>query len=138
MNKLKRFHKDVFYPEWSDNSIDEFTKPLDGNPLILSYHANRDKYRYLPRRYKRIIRNILETVKLNNYKDTIFEFYSDGNNRIKKACFRFPTDVESDIIMVISSTGKVVTIFLNRNFDPKISLDRNLYEQGENRNVVSI
>lgn len=136
MLKLKRYHKDVWYPEWTNNSIDEFIKSLSGCRLILSYHAN-GKYRNFSRQYRRLIRGIIETINLNELKDSIFEFYANKDNVVKKACFRIQTDVESDIILVISSTGKVVTIFLNKNFDPHISLDRNLYEQeGEKENVI--
>lgn len=128
MLKLKRYHKDIWYPEWADNSINEFIKSLSGYRLILSYHAT-GKYRNFSRQYRKLIREILETINLEEHKDSIFEFYTNNENVVKKACFRIQTDVESDIILVISSTGKVVTIFLNKNFDPHISLDRDLYEQ---------
>jgi hypothetical protein len=128
--KLRRFHIDVFYPEWSNDSILAFVEEVSKKQLILSYHA-ATKYRKLSRQYKRMVMDLMENVNLKESINYIFEFYSDDRNQVKKACFRFPSNDEelSDIILVISSTGKIVTIFLNKNFDPRISLDRNLYEQ---------
>lgn len=133
MAKLRRFHVDIFYPDWFEESIKLFKEKLFGKQLVCSYHATK-KYEKLSREYQKIIRDLLATLRLdvidNRY---IFEFYANENKEIKKVCYRFPMDNElkSDIIFVVSSTGKLVTIFTNRNFDPHISLDRSLYEQGE-------
>jgi hypothetical protein len=132
MKKLRRFHKDIFYPDWFEESIDVFTKGLDGKQLICSYHATK-RYESFSRQHKKVIRDLLRTVNLEECKEYIFEFCSNDNNEIKKVCYRFPTpELESDIIFVISSNAKVVTIFLNRNFDPHVSLQKDLYQQGEN------
>lgn len=130
--KLKRFHKDIYYPNWTDNSIALFTKSLVGKQLVCSYHATK-KYNNLSRQYKKVIRDLLRTLDLELSREYIFEFYTNIDNELKKACYRFPLREElgSDIIFVISSTGKIVTIFLNRNFDPHVSLDSSLYEKGE-------
>jgi hypothetical protein len=129
--KLSRYHIDVFVPEWSRNSILEFTKALSGKQLVCSYHATR-KYRNMSREYQRVIRDLIATLDLELSIDYIFEFYANNKNEIKKVCYRFPMpELESDIIFVISVTGKIVTIFLNKNFDPHISLDKNLYTKGE-------
>lgn len=134
--KLLRFHKDLFYPKWYNESIEVFTKNLAEKQLICSYHATK-KYESFSRQYKKAIRDILKNVDLESSKDFIFEFCANDKNEIKKACYRFPTpELGSDVIFVISSNAKVVTIFLNRNFDPHVSLDTSLYEKGEIENVI--
>lgn len=133
MSKLKRFHLDVFCPEWAIDSIDEFTKALIGKQLICSYHATK-KYKSFSREYKHSILNLIEDINLELCKDYIFEFYTNDKKEVKKVCYRFPMrgELESDVILVISSTGRIVTMFLNRNFDPHVSLDISLYEKGDN------
>lgn len=132
MTKLHRFHIDVYCPEWARESLLNFSNMLKGYKLVCSYHATR-KYKLLSRTYKKAVKTLLENLDISDEMnlDYVFEFYADNNNFIKKVCYRFPqTEVESDIILVISSTGKVVTMFLNRNFDPQISLNKELYEKG--------
>lgn len=130
MNKLKRYHKDIYCPEWFNNSIDEFTKNLEGKQLVCSFHATK-KYQSFSRLYKKVIRDLLRTINLELIKEYIFEFYSNDKNELKKVCYRFPLrdELGSDIIFVISSNAKIVTIFLNRYFDPHVSLDSDLYEK---------
>lgn len=136
MSKLHRFHINVFIPEWSRGAIQEFTNNLSGKKLVCSYHASK-KYERFSREYKKAFLNLVKTIDLELSIDYIFEFYSNNKNQIKKVCYRFPMpDLESDIILVISSTGKIVTIFLNKNFDPHISLGYSLYEKGDIENVV--
>lgn len=126
--RLKRFHVDIYCPEWSRDSILEFTRNLSGKQLICSYHATK-KYNSFSRIYKKVIRDLLETLDLELSIDYIFEFYAN-DKEVKKVCYRFPIpDLESDIVFVISSNAKIVTIFLNRNFDPHVSLDDSLYEK---------
>lgn len=129
--KLNRYHKDVFIPDWFPDSIDVFTSKLVDKQLVCSYHATK-KYKSFSKQYKKVIKDLLATVDLRLCLDYIFEFYANSNKEIKKVCYRFPMNGElrCDIIFVISSTGKLVTIFLNKNFDPHISLDKSLYEQG--------
>lgn len=133
MSRLHRFHIDIYCPEWSREAILQFTKELSGKQLVCSYHATK-KYDSFSRQYKKVIKDLLKTIDLELSIDYIFEFYTNEKNEVKKVCYRFPMreELDSDVIFVISATGKVVTIFLNRNFDPHVSLDKNLYESGEN------
>lgn len=133
MSRLHRFHVDIYCPEWSREAILQFTKELSGKQLVCSYHATK-KYDSFSRQYKKVIRDLLKTIDLELSIDYIFEFYANERNEVKKVCYRFPMreELDSDVIFVISATGKVVTIFLNRNFDPHVSLQKDLYETGEN------
>lgn len=140
--KLERYHLQVFVPPWYDEKLEEFSKMLSSLRLVCSYHATK-KYSKMSRQYKRLIKYLLETFTINSEesKSLVFEFYSDDKNNIKKVCYRFPTELDSDIIFVVSSTGKIVTIYLNKGFDPHITLDKRLYKQGDLANegeIISI
>jgi formyltetrahydrofolate hydrolase len=130
MTKLHRFHKDICFPDWFEESIKLFNNKLSNKQLICSYHATK-KYDNFSREYQKVIRDLLSTTtiseELNKY---IFEFAANKDtHEIKKVCYRFiMNELKCDVIFVVSSTGKVVTMFLNKNFDPHISLDRSLYE----------
>ena len=101
--------------------------------LRLSIHA-KNKLKRMKSRYRTYTKNLLKTIKIAEelYLDYVFEFYADRNNVIKKVCYRLPMkDLDYDLILVISSNGKVVTIYLNNNFTGNRALKRELYIQGE-------
>lgn len=135
--KLKRFHKDVYCPTWTWDSINLFCNGLKGIKLQHSYHS-LNKLKKLRRKQKRAVEKLLENLDISDsiYLDYVFEFYANKDNEVKKVCFRFPMkDLDHDIILVISHLGKIVTIYLNDNFDSHPMLDKYLYEQGEKENV---
>jgi hypothetical protein len=133
MSKLKRFHIDIFYPDWFEESLVKFNEKLHDKQLVCSYHATK-KYDNFSREYKRVIRDMLETTRITNddLNKYIFEFAANIEKKeIKKICFRFPiSELKCDIIFVVSSNAKVVTMFLNKGSDPHTNLDRSLYENG--------
>jgi hypothetical protein len=134
--RLNRYHIDIYVPSWANESILEFSKLVSEKKLICSYHATR-KYERMNREYKKVVRDLIKSVNLELSIDYIFEFYAK-EKEIKKVCYRFPQEnLASDIILVVAQSGKIVTIFLNRNFDPHVSLQKDLYVQrGEIENVI--
>ena len=131
MKKLLRYHIDIFVPDWARESILEFCKILSQNKLKYSYHAT-NKLRGMKKEYKLAIKNLIKNLDLGDEinLDYIFEFYTNKDNITKKVCYRFPLkELESDVILVISSTGKVVTIYLNGNHDKHRSLKIENYEK---------
>jgi hypothetical protein len=134
--RFDRYHIDIYVPSWANESILEFSKIVSEKKLICSYHATK-KYDRMNREYKKVVRDLIKTVDLELSIDYIFEFYAK-DKEIKKVCYRFPMpELESDVIFVVAQSGKIVTIFLNRNFDPHISLDSSLYiQRGEIENVI--
>lgn len=138
MKKLSRFHIDIYCPEWSRDAILDFCKLLSENKLKYSYHAV-NKLRSMKREYKLVVKDLIKNLDLGSEVnlDYIFEFYSNAQKEVKKVCYRFPIrELESDVILVISSTGKVVTIYLNGNFDRHHSLKEELYEKELKENVI--
>ncbi len=131
--KLKRYHIDIYCPPWTRDSVLTFIQSLKDIKLIYSYHANI-KLARMKNKYKTVIKSLVKEIDFSDeqWLDYVFEFSANGNNVIKKICYRFPiTGLDSDIIFVISNTGKIVTIYLNDNFDKHHSLDESKYEKGE-------
>jgi len=131
--KLKRYHIDIYCPEWSRNSILSFSKSLEGIKLRLSFHA-KNKIRSMKRKYRVPTKATLKIINLSDelYMDYIFEFYANYKNQVKKVCYRIPIkDLDSDLIIVVSSSGKIVTVYLNNNFDGHHALKEELYEKKE-------
>lgn len=128
--KLKRYHIDIYCPDWTRKSILEFIGGLKEIKLKYSYHANH-KILKMGKKYKNIVKTLINQLIISDeiYLDYVFEFYARNEN-IKKVCYRFPMkDLDTDIILVISDKGKIVTIYLNDNFDKHFSLNKSLYEQ---------
>jgi hypothetical protein len=129
--KLHRYHVEIYCPEWARDSILEFCKLLAENKLKYSYHAN-NKLKGMKKEYKLAIKNLVKNLDLGDelYLDYVFEFYANNQNIVKKVCYRFPMrDLEFDVILIISSTGKIVTIYLNGNFDKHRTLNIDNYEK---------
>jgi len=131
--KLKIYHIDIFCPEWGRNSILFFCKALEGTKLRQSFHA-KNKIRSMKRKYRIASKVLVKNIDISNelYLDYVFEFYANKDNLVKKVCYRIPLrELDSDLIIVVSSTGKLVTVYLNNNFDGHHNLKEGLYEKKE-------
>lgn len=131
--KLKRFHIEIYCPDWARESILNFCKSLSDDKLKYSYHAT-NKLKNMRKEYKSAIKNLVKNLDLGDelYLDYVFEFYANDLKEVKKVCYRFPMkELESDVILIISSTGRIVTIYLNGNHDKHRNLKVENYEQGE-------
>lgn len=128
MQKLDRYHIDVYTPEWSRDSILDFCMSLKGVPLKYSKHALKKIYKLTPKiRWKtyRLIRSFNPSDEVN--LDYVFEFYAIEKS-IRKVCFRIPIiDTDIDIIIVVANTGKIVTIYAGHNKDFHKTLRSEIY-----------
>lgn len=130
---IKRYHKNVFYPENSLEIIRVFILELMNKRLSFSDHALH-KYKRMNRRIKSHIKNILRsTIPLGNInEDNIFEIYINNSNKITKGGIRFPIpDTNITIILIVSTSGKIVTVYVNNTNDSHESLDSSKYEKGK-------
>lgn len=131
--KLNRYHIDVYVPEWGRESILAFSSLLYDKKLEYSYHAIQ-KLKRMKRKYRDAIKNLAKEINIVDdiYLDYVFEFYTNQKKNTKKVCYRFPmVGLDSDIIIVISSKAKIVTVYTNDTFDKHKDLDVTLYEKGE-------
>lgn len=127
--KLDRYHVDVHCPPWSREAILTFSESLKNQKLKYSFHA-RNKIRNLPRKQRSVVKLLVKNLNLFDelFLDYVFEFYANKNNIVKKVCYRIPLmELEYDVIFVISSTGKIVTIYINNRDDKHAFLDESIY-----------
>lgn len=131
--KLKRFHTEIYCPEWTRIGVFRFSRLLLGIKLKPSFHA-KNKIKRMKRKYRVATKELVSGLNIGKdiYLDYAFEFYANNDNVVKKVCYRIPLkELDSDLILVISSTGKIVTVYLNNNFDGHYNLKRELYEREE-------
>ena len=68
----------------------------------------------------------IKNIKLNY--ESLFEYYSEGNNIIK-VCYRIPFNMDMDIILILSHDKNIITIYLNTSGDNHITLKTELYNK---------
>lgn len=130
-NKLKRFHKQVFFPEWWEESLIKFRDEVfSKGPLSFSLHAV-ERIIVCTEKHGKVLwrlldRHIRERPIDNN---NVFEFYTTSSNVVKKICVRYFLDnFPVDIILVIASDGTVITVYVCNKGDNHSTLDKKLYE----------
>lgn len=129
--RLSRFHRDIFFPDWYENSLEEFLESLTrGGAITFSLHALEKSLEYSHEYGIRLKKYLSHIVKKDSLKsDNIFEFYS-VEKIVKKACFRFSfEDFPVDLVVVISEDGIVITIYDTNKGDSHLTMDKKLYER---------
>jgi hypothetical protein len=132
MTKMKRYHKDVFYPSWAEKSAQHFFDELSKKrTVVFSTHALAkilaDSFKY-GQNYSRFLFKSLDNAIFDFH--SLFEFYAVDDN-IRKGCLRFSHHgLPVDIIVVVSAEGVVITSFTINKDDTHASLNKNLYEKG--------
>lgn len=126
--KLKRYHREIFFPEWAEGGLEIFVSTiLKKGSLTFSLHAMDKSVDYCVTYGKNLFLETLKKIPLE-FKN-IFEFRSVGEE-IRKACFRYSLEeLPVDIVLVISSDGVVITIYLINKGDNHATLNKKLYER---------
>ncbi len=125
---MKRYHRQIYFPEWAEESIQKYLKKvLSNTPITYSLHAVDKITEFCWVSGKSFVMDSLRNVSLQ--EDKIFEFYASGEE-IKKACFRFSAeDFPVDFILVVSEDGVVITLYVINQGDNHSTLNKNLYER---------
>lgn len=129
--KTKRYHKNIFFPEWTDRSLLEFSNGIfNKKSLVFSVHSVMKIVGYSFEFGKQLFKYLLKSLnKTSINPDSLFEFYSSGEE-IKKACFRFShSGFPVDIVLVISADGTVITVYVTNKGDNHKTLNTKLYER---------
>lgn len=133
MYKLDRYHVDVYVPPWGFDGIVSFLEETSKKELIYSKHAKKKLRRISNGAVKEFMASFQLIPELAI--DRIFEFYGHEDN-VRKVCLRYNVDnTKYDLVYVISNTGKIVTIYVIDTNDEHLTLNRNLYIQGEINNA---
>src|SRR5574339_373240 len=90
---LRRYHRDVFFPDWSEESIDDFLEEVRKNGSVtFSMHALEKIMDATIKHGKNFFYNLVKSIRMNSLvKENIFEFRAIGQ-KIRKACFRIQSD----------------------------------------------
>lgn len=131
--KLDRFHKDIFFPEWYSESINEFLGEISSSgPMTFSLHSVEKVVDLVENYGKKALEEFSKVIRNNILEEEkVFEFYSKSR-KITKACFRFSLgNFPIDIIIVISSGGVIITVYLTDRDDNHKTLNKKPYKKGE-------
>lgn len=131
MRKVLRYHRDVYFPDWSVEAIQEFLKTLRKNGgLSVSIHSVEKIVNYCFQYGRQMLKYLLKSVRKSTFDvNSIFEFYAI-DRRITKACLRFSfTEFPVDLVLVISADGNIITIFTTHKGDNHDTMNTELYER---------
>jgi hypothetical protein len=120
---MLRYHKLVYIPEEHISKLQNITDILNTMQWAYSNHTlDNLKYRAIR------IEDILYFIKsLKLLASSIFEYYTDDNGKILKACYRITYTDNIDLILVISKSKEIITIYTNTKDDEHFTLDTSLY-----------
>lgn len=127
--KGQRFHKSIYFPDWAENSLNEFISEISGGSgLSFSVHALTRVIEYTDEYGKSLLRFLIKSIKKNPLDiNEIFEFYSSGE-QVKRVCFRcLSEELAVDLILVISRDSTVITVFVTKKGDNHENMNQNLY-----------
>ena len=119
---LNRYHKKVFTTAEHWEKLKSLTNRLNVMKWSYSIHS-LDNLRHRIIGIESILRFIKNTVLDYN---TIFEYYLN-NNEPEKICYRLNYNSDVDLILVLSNTKNIITIYINEKNDNHLTLNKNLY-----------
>jgi len=122
---MKRYHRKIYIPKQDEEILSGLVDTLNTKDWKYSKHClQRLNEQYISTIE---IKNMLEYIKgiKLNFID-IFEYYKESN-LITKICFRIKYSEHNDIILVVSSSKTLITIYSNKADDNHITLKKELY-----------
>ncbi len=116
----KRYHKKIYFPD--TDKLERFNTSLNSKNWLYSKHClDRIKFRIMS------LKTTLYFIsKLKLDKEDIFEYYKE-NDTIIKVCYRIAYNRNEDIILVVNSDKKIITVYYNSREDKHNTLKENLY-----------
>jgi len=133
-NKIDRYHKEIFFPSWYEESLKEFIKEIvSTGPLTFSMHCVEKVSEYTTQFGKVFFQNLLKSIRRGVLDpEKVFEFYATKGGKITKVCFRYSFDkLPVDVVLVISSGGVLITMYVINADDNHETLNKKLYKKGE-------
>lgn len=129
--KLKRYHRDVFFPDWMEESLGNFMEEvLTKGQVVFSVHSV-DKIVSGVFEYGRLLQKyLLKSISRESLRSASpFEFYAI-DREIRKVCFRFSyPSFPVDIVLVISVDGTVITLYTIHQGDNHETMNTSVYER---------
>lgn len=116
---MQRYHKKIYFPDIDE--LEQLNNVLNNMDFDCSRHClDNIYYRTLD-----LNRLLLYIKQLKLTKENIFEYYKD--KVIEKVCYRIPYNSTMDLILVLSNTKNIITIYLNSASDKHETLRENIY-----------
>lgn len=131
--KLKRYHRQLFFPKWYEDSLEEYFNGVRAvGQITFSLHAVEKAQEYGFEHGRKFIKTMSKAIREDVLREpSVFEFYATGQE-IRKACFRVSVpEFPVDLVLVISADGVVVTVFVTNKGDNHDTLNAGLYERSE-------
>lgn len=129
--KMKRYHKEVYFPPWAEKSLQSFVDSVRTHGSItFSLHAVEKTVEYTVEYGRRFSKFLAKIIRQDVLKTgTVFEFYAT-EEEIRKVCYRVSSPSSPvDVAIVVSADGVIVTDFVINKDDTHHTLDENLYER---------
>ena len=126
-NTINRYHIKVYTEKKHLEAINGLTDKFNTMSWTYSSHAiDNIKYRMIN------ISEVLTFIKSLHLKsEYIFEYYIDNDIPLK-ICYRIPYKNGLDIILIVSNTKKLITIYINKSDDNHYTLKTELYTKVNN------
>lgn len=118
---MKRYHKEVFFPEQYLGKLEILTEELNTKDWKFTKHC-LDNLMYRAIDMENLLKHIKES-ELN--PNDIFEFYM-LDEEVNKVCYRVAYDIY-DYILVLNKDKTIITIFINSKEDKHQGLDKKIY-----------
>lgn len=132
--KKYKYHRDKYFPSWAGERISEFISYLHLGRLVYTEHALLKLVLFDVEIVEKI-NNLLDSINLNLREreedrlfESTFEFVVTENFQIEKICTRLKLEgTKFDVVFVISSAGRIITLFLNQTDDQHTTLNLEEY-----------
>jgi len=130
--RLKRFHRDIYYPPWAEESLNSFIEAIRKNSsTVFSPHSVEKVVKYSFRYGSELLKYLLKSIRKTSLVNSLVFEFKAKDQIIQRACFRFTFEqFPVDLVLVISSDGTIVTVFTINKGDNHSTLDTTVYEKG--------
>ena len=116
----KRYHIKIYFPD--TDKLESFNTSLNSKTWLYSKHCLESiKHRVLD-----LKTTLYYISKLELDENDIFEYYKE-NDTIIKVCYRIAYNRNIDLILVVNSDKKIITVYYNSSEDKHYTLKENLY-----------
>ena len=120
---MNRYHIKIGFKIEDIDRLKDFTNQLHSMEYRYTLHSIENiKYRAVD------LEGVLRYIKgaRLDFKD-IFEYYTDGTDKIIKVCYRLRNYNLTDIILVLNDKKEIITTYLNDKTDEHFTLKKDLY-----------
>ena len=136
MNRTGRYHREVFFPSDFKELFKEYYDVIYAKgPLTFSLHSVVKLSDYITKYGTEFLTGISKVIISGALvEEGVFEFYTNKEGIIEKACIRYSIkDIPVDIVLVISRSGVIITCYTINKDDTRNELDKRMYVKKERK-----